>query len=64
MFGLIFLGFGAWMFFDPEGSLSYKDRYRIKGKAEYTNFAIQSTRVVGIISAVLGIVFMVFADFN
>ncbi len=59
--GIIIIIFGILGFAFPETALRFEDTFRIRGKREYSAFAITMTKFGGIIGVILGIFFM-FSD--
>ena len=59
LLGLLFILFGILEVMFPEKVLRFSDYFRVKKGAEYTDFAIFSTRFAGILMIIGGIVLIV-----
>ena len=58
LLGIIIIIFSILGIAYPETALRFEDMFRIKGKREYSSFAIAMTRFGGVIGMICGIFFM------
>ncbi len=57
--GLAFMIFGIVIAKDPEKALTLKDRHKIKGKREYTDWAVLQMFGVGVLIVISGLILIV-----
>ena len=58
IYGIILIVIGFLMGKFPEKALHLRDKFRITGKRTYTDLALISERIFGIIIVIIGILFL------